>query len=305
MPENVSLAKVPPGRILRGSGRRRVAWLLLLFSVGLFAIGSSRHWFPAGLMGPIANMATPASVILKELVQLFIVLTVTLVMGAIKGESLSAYGLPVRHAFGKDFRSGAVWGFVMLSVTVALMAATHSYSLGALALSSRDLVKFGLLWAIAFLLVGFTEELAFRGYLQYTLTTRIGFWPASIVTCLFFAFAHRNNPGENWIGLSNIAIIGVFACVVLRRTGSLWFPIGWHMAFDWGQSFFYSVADSGQLVGGHLFNASVNGKSWLTGGAIGPEASVFNVVVTLAGIALFVVLYPEVRYRQAPRSAGA
>jgi hypothetical protein len=54
-----------------------------------------------------------------------------------------------------------------------------------------------------------------------------------------------------------------------------------------------------------LFNVSVNDKGWLTGGAIGPEASLFNVVVTLAGIVVFVVFYPEVKYCPASRSMGA
>jgi hypothetical protein len=67
---------VPAVRILKDRGRQRAAWLLLLFIVALFAVGSSRHWFPQGLIGPIENMATPTSVILKELLQVFIVLTV-------------------------------------------------------------------------------------------------------------------------------------------------------------------------------------------------------------------------------------
>ena len=222
-------------RMLRGRGQQRAAWLLLLSLAVLFAVGSSRHWFPAWLVGPIENMATPTSVILKEMLQVFIVLTATLTIAALRGQNLAVYGFPLQQAFGKDFWWGGVWGLIMLSVTVALMAVTHSYSPGPVVLSAGDIVKFGLLWAIAFLLAGFAEELAFRGYLQYTLTTRMGFWPAAVVTSLFFAFAHRNNPGENWEGMSNIVVIGMFACVALRRTGSLWFPIGWHMAFDWGE----------------------------------------------------------------------
>ena len=243
-------------------------------------------------------MASPASVILKELLQVFVVLAATLVIAFIRRESLAVYGLPWRKAFGRDFWLGAVWGFVILSAIVGLMAATHSYSLGPLALSGPEMLSFGLQWAAAFLLVGLAEELAFRGYLQYALTMRMGFWPASLITCLFFGFAHRNNPGENWVGLANIVVIGAFACVALRRTGSLWFPIGWHMAFDWGESFFYSVPDSGQRVAGHLFNAWVGGSPWLTGGSVGPEASVFNLVVTLAGVALLLRLYPDARYPQ-------
>jgi membrane protease YdiL (CAAX protease family) len=243
-------------------------------------------------------MATPASVIRKELLQLFIVLTATFLIGFIKGHSVAVYGLPGRKAFGKDFWQGAGWGFIMLSATIGLMAAAHSYTPHSVALAGLEILKYGALWAAAFLLVGLAEELAFRGYLQYALTKRIGFWPASIVTCFFFGFAHHNNPGENRVGLANIVLIGLFACLALRRTGSLWFPIGWHTAFDWGESFFYSVPNSGSLLAGHLFNASVTGNHWVTGGTVGPEASVFNVVTTLIGIAVLALVYPEARYPQ-------
>jgi CAAX protease family protein len=283
-------------RLANGPAGRRVVWLLLVCMVGVFAVGSSRHWFPTEWVGPIGAMATPASVILKELPQVFLVLTVTFVIGYIKHTSVAVYGLPIQGMFGKEFWLGAGWGFVMLSATIGLMAATHSYKLDSVVLSSLEILTYGLLWVAAFLLVGVAEEVAFRGYLQYTLTTRMGFWPAAIVTCLFFAFAHRNNSGENWMGLANIALIGVFACLTLRRTGSLWFAIGWHMAFDWGESFFYSVPNSGSLLAGHLLNASFSGNSWLTGGTVGPEASVFNVVTTVIGTALFAFVYPEVRY---------
>jgi uncharacterized protein len=285
-------------RVVNGPAGRRVVWLLLVFMVGFFVVGSYRHWLPAELVGPIEALATPASLIRKEMLQVFVVLTATLVIGYIKRDNLAVYGLPIQKMFGKEFWLGAGWGFAMLSTTIALMAATHSYTLGSVVLSSAEILKYGIQWAAAFLLVGVAEELAFRGYLQYTLTIRMGFWPASIVTCFFFAFAHRNNSGENWIGLANIAVIGVFACLTLRRTGSLWFAIGWHMAFDWGESFFYSVPDSGSLLAGHLFKASFSGSSWLTGGTVGPEASVFNVFATVIGTALFAFVYPEARYPQ-------
>lgn len=286
--------------------------------VGLFVVGSYRHWFPEGLIGPIGFMATPTSVIPKVLLQALVALVATFGMALIKRSSLAAYGFPGRKMFGRDFWMGAGWGFAMLSATVALMAAAHSYTLGRFALSRLDILKYGILWAAVFLLVGIAEELAFRGYLQYVLTERLGFWPASIITCLFFGFAHRNNPGENYAGLANVVLIGMFACLALRRTGSLWFPIGWHMAFDWGQSFFYSLPDSGFVVAGHLFNASASGSNWLSGGKVGPEASVFNALTTLIGIAAFGLIYRKATYptlralkidgeskkRQSPRPEG-
>lgn len=284
-------------RISGGPGQQR-AWLLLALMIGLFAAASYLHWFPEWLIGPLGFMATPTSVIPKVLLQALVALAATFGMAYIKHSSVAAYGFPGHKMFGKNFWAGAGWGFAMLSATITLMAAAHSYRLGALALSRLDILKFGILWAAAFLLVAIAEELAFRGYLQYVLTERVGFWPAAILTCLLFGFAHRNNPGENQVGLANVVLVGMFACLALRRTGSLWFPIGWHMAFDWGQSFFYSVPDSGFLVAGHLFNASVSGSNWLSGGKVGPEASLFNVLTTLIGIAAFSLSYPQARYPQ-------
>ncbi len=191
---------------------------------------------------------------------------------------------------------GALWGFAMLSLIVALMAGTHSYSVAGLALSPLNGLKFALLWALAFLLVGLFEEFALRGYLQFTLTTGMGFWPAAAVTCILFAAGHRGNPGETWVGLVEIVLIALFLCVALRRTGNLWFAIGWHMAFDWGESFFYSTPNSGIHATGHMLNATLMGSKWLSGGSVGPEASVFDLIVTAAGILLLAKLYPDAKY---------
>jgi membrane protease YdiL (CAAX protease family) len=274
----------------------RVTWLVAAFLVVTFALASYRHWLPENWIGPIGAGSSPTTVIPKELLQVMVVLTATLLISFAKGTSVATFGLPIQEIFGRKFWVGASWGFLMLSGTIGLMAATGSYRLGNVALSSMEIVKYGSLWAITFLLVGLAEELAFRGYLQYALTLRMGFWQASIVTSLFFAFAHRNNPGETWMGLANIVLIGIFACLALRRTGSLWFSIGWHMAFDWGESFFYSVSDSGALLGKHLFNPSVAGDRWLAGGTVGPEASLFSSITTLVGIALMAFWYREALY---------
>ncbi|MGC2109444.1 MAG: CPBP family intramembrane glutamic endopeptidase, partial [Candidatus Korobacteraceae bacterium] len=204
--------------------------------------------------------------------------------------------LPARGLLGRNFWMGALWGFVMLSTIIALMTLTHAYSFGGLALPPLAIVKYGLFWAFAFLMVGFFEEFTFRGYVQFTLTWGMGFWPATAVTCLIFALGHYNNPGENWVGVVEIVLIAFFLCFALRRTGSLWFAIGWHMAFDWGESFFYSTPNSGIPATGHMLNASLSGSKWLSGGSVGPEASVFDLIVTVAGILLLAKIYPRARY---------
>lgn len=235
-------------------------------------------------------------VLLSETFGLAMVLFATWVMGRIERRSVADYGLPWQQLGRRQFWAGALWGFVMLSVIVALMASFRVYSPGGLALPPARIPGYAFLWFLAFCLVGLFEELLFRGYVQFTLTSGLGFWPAAAITCLLFAAAHRGNPGETPVGLANIVLIAIFLCLALRRTGNLWFAIGWHMAYDWGESFFYSVPNSGLHANGHLLNASLTGSKWLSGGTVGPEASVFNLLVSVVGIYALTKLYPEAKY---------
>ena len=91
-------------------------------------------------------------------------------------------------------------------------------------------------------------------------------------------------------------LIGFFLCLTLRRTGDLWWAVGFHMAWDWGESYLYSVPDSGAVLPGHLFNSSFRGPEWLTGGSVGPEGS--YLVFAVIGVLWFVFdrAYPTVKY---------
>jgi membrane protease YdiL (CAAX protease family) len=107
---------------------------------------------------------------------------------------------------------------------------------------------------------------------------------------------HIGNPGETLIGLVAVAAIGLFFCLTLYRTGNLWFAVGFHASFDWGESYLYSVRDSGTTVTGHLLNSSFHGSRWITGGSVGPEGSVFVFVVIALTWVAFDRMYPEVKY---------
>ncbi len=302
-------ALIPPASsrwkiIFVGPQGVRAGWRLLIFIALLAVLVGATTPLRRAIGHSMGKEFSATNVIISELIGFAFLLIAASVMARFEHRSLGEYGLPFRLILGKQFWSGALWGFVMLSFIVAMMAATHAYSPGGIVLSPLGIVKYGLLWALAFLLVGFFEEFALRGYVQFTLTTGLGFWPAAAITCVLFAALHIENPGENWVGVVEIVLIAFFLCLALRRTGNLWFAIGWHMAFDWGESFFYSTPNSGIHAVGHLFNASLMGSKWLSGGTVGPEASVFDVIVTIAGILLLAKIYPEAKYPALPaRSA--
>ena len=72
-----------------------------------------------------------------------------------------------------------------------------------------------------------------------------GFWQAAWLTSTIFGYYHTGNNGETWIGIFAAALIGFIFCVSVRLTGSAWWAIGCHTAWDWAETYFYGTADSG------------------------------------------------------------
>jgi CAAX protease family protein len=235
------------------------------------------------------------STMLEEFLNLVAAIVPALVLARVEHRSWNAYGLPGRQIFGRVFWIGALWGFSGISMLMFALYGLHSFSFGHLVLHGVRLLRFGAFWAAMFLLVGLFEEFAFRGYTRFTLARGIGFWPAAFVLSVAFGLVHLRNEHEQWRGALAAALIGFFFCLTLRRTGSLWFAVGFHAAWDWGETFFYSVPDSGMVAPGHLLSSSMRGADWISGGAVGPEGSVLCFVVIAAISIVFAQTYREVR----------
>jgi hypothetical protein len=120
---------------------------------------------------------------------------------------------------------------------------------------------------------------------------RSAFWQAAWVTSSFFGFYHTSNNGENWIGVFAAAFIGFVFCVSVRVTGSVWWAIGCHAAWDWAETFFYGAADSGFQGQGHFFSANSAGNPLWSGGADGPEGSLLVLGVVLLLLLFLLALY--------------
>ena len=235
------------------------------------------------------------SMMLEEFGLLLAAALPALVLGRVERRAWGVYGLPGRGALGKLFWVGSVWGFGSITLLLATMYGLRVFDLGHLAMHGARIVKFAVFWGLFFLLVGFFEEFLLRGYSQFTLTRAFGFWPSAVLLSCAFGLFHLQNSGEQWMGLLAAAAIGFFFCLTLRRTGNLWFAVGFHMAWDWGETFFYSVPDSGTLFPGHLLKSSFHGPRWLTGGEVGPEGSVLCLVVIAVAWVAFAWIYPDVK----------
>lgn len=128
-------------------------------------------------------------------------------------------------------------------------------------------------------------------WLQMRRAPGAGFWNAAWLTSFLFGAGHTGNNGENWIGIFAAGAIGFVFCVSVRVTGSAWWAIGCHAAWDWAETYFYGTADSGLVAKGHLLTTSTGGNPLWSGGADGPEGSVLVIPIILLLLIAVLLLY--------------
>jgi hypothetical protein len=283
---------------------------------------------------------SPGMALIGELIPFIAILGAVAVVARIERRSILDYNLTgPRRTF--HFFTGLVVGFAALSLLVGVLCWGGWLHFGAAGLSGAGILQSGVLWAMAFLVVGLVEEGSFRCYLQFTLTRGLNFWwalgtvgavcvdlliqgsgngiwgvyvvaavgvvpcallhakkvpgsnfwQAAWVTSTLFGFIHTSNNGENWIGIFAAALIGFVFCVSVWATGSAWWAIGCHAAWDWAETYFYGAADSGNVATGHLLTTSPAGATMWSGGTDGPEGSVLVIPVVLLLLAAILILY--------------
>jgi uncharacterized protein len=280
--------------IFVGPDRLRAGWRLLIFvTLVVVLLGGFLLIRNGGVEGfrearkhAGEITVTPLLMFGSEGIAFLLLCVATLTMGKIEHRKFSEYGLPLRQALGKDFWIGAFSGFLAISGTLMAMFLLHGFRITGLALHGMAILSSLIAWGIAFLVVGLMEEFLCRGYLQYTLGSGIGFWPAAFVMSGLFAFGHSFNANETGVGVVATGLFALLFCLFLQRTGNLWIAVGFHSAWDWGQTF-YGVPDSGMLPYHSVLASVFSGPPWLTGGIVGPEGSLLCPITLLVVALIF------------------
>ncbi len=285
------LAQPGSGGWWRGAGGVRAGW-----RVGLFLLLAAAFMLAEALLARLVPRAlvlslvhggglTPGFVVLNEMLLLVPVALATLVMASLEGRRFSAYGLGGQRRLAR-LAQGALAGLVFIGLLVALLAATGHASLAWGGLGAGGIAVFALGWALASLLTGLTEEFCLRGYLLQVFNKGLGFWPALAITSLLFGLVHIGNHGEGGIGIATAVMGGAIMALGVRGTGALWWSIGLHGAWDYAENFLAGTPDSGQICLGTLLHFTPRGPAYLSGGATGPEGSLFALALLAPALVL-------------------
>jgi uncharacterized protein len=281
-------------RLFIGPDGLRHGWRFLIFAAAIVLVVEFLEQraiaFLAAIFHVHRNELSAPAIVVSDGFDLIVVLIVTGVFALCERRRIDSYGLPINEAFGEFFWNGVIAGLAAIVFVGAGMLISGGMHIHGIALRGANLIASPLLWIVAMLFVGLMEEYLFRGYALRSLWRGAGFWPAALITTALFAGDHVEKPHENAIDIGMIFALAIILCISVRVTGSLWWAVGWHAAFDLGQLFIIGTPNGGRVPQGRLFDVTFQGPAWITGGELGTEASYFMVPAVM-GTFIYVIWF--------------
>ncbi|MCW8849063.1 MAG: CPBP family intramembrane metalloprotease [Melioribacteraceae bacterium] len=157
-----------------------------------------------------------------------------------------------------------------------------------------------LLLLLEYILVGYWEELVFRGYLLQNMADGLGIKTAIIISCLIYGLIHITNPNAGLLSSSIIVLFGFLRIYGYLATKMLWLSIGMHIGWNFFQGPIFGFAASGYKKATLIKNTITSNKEYLTGGEFGPEGSLLIIPILI--LALYIMrwyakkYYPTINY---------
>ncbi len=274
--------------------RLRAGWRLLIQTI-LLVILSAVAGLAFYFMSP--SLLTSSSLLIGELAELFAFMgSVYLARRFLDKRSFVSLGFKIDRHFALDILAGIVITFIMMGSIFIAMQALGWLKLESFAWNTdpaQTVVSQVFLFFITFILVGFNEELLFRGYHLQTITSGLNLFWGLFISSIIFGGLHLGNPNATWVSAVGIFFAGLFFAYAYLRTKQLWLPIGIHIGWNFFEGVVFGFPVSGLSIY-PLTHVTVSGPEIWTGGAFGPEAGLI-VLPALALGAVLVNLYTHSR----------
>ncbi|NLM47313.1 MAG: CPBP family intramembrane metalloprotease [Epulopiscium sp.] len=176
------------------------------------------------------------------------------------------------------------WGIILI-FGFGKIAPEAVHMTNALGLSAIGPV---LIFLIAFLIQGASEEIAVRGWLLPVLARHYKPVIAIIFSSLFFGFMHASNPNVAVLPLINLVLYGIFAALYALYDDGLWGICAQHSIWNWFMGNVLGLPVSGMFLGqSSIIETSLTGPEWITGGGFGPEGGIIvTFIFTVASLIL-------------------
>jgi hypothetical protein len=230
--------------------------------------------------------------LVSEIIEVFsITLSVFLARRFLDKRSFASLGFKLKWRALVDILAGIAITFVMMGVIYIIMLSSGWIEFEGFAWQTQSVhavVVNTLLTFLAFVLVGWNEELLSRGYHLQNLADGINMTWGVILSSAVFGVLHLANPNATWVSAVGIFLAGLFLAFAYLRTKQLWLSIGLHIGWNFFEGAVFGFPVSGMEFY-RLIRQTVSGPELWTGGAFGPEAGLVILPALVLGMVLITI----------------
>lgn len=264
-------------------GRLRAGWRILAFVLILIPLAIGGQLGVRALLGGLPRGSTLGLAIIATAATL----SVFLARRFLDGKSFVSLGLARAGAAWKDLLFGFALSAAMAGLVLWLMVVFGAVSNVEVNWSGQATIVLLLSLLVPNMIIGYWEELVFRGYLFQNMVDGLGLNVAVVTSCLLYGLLHSANPNASILSSLIIVLFGFLRLYGYLSTGQLWLSMGMHIGWNFFQSAIFGFAASGHAEDQTLFSHDPAAADWLSGGSFGPEGSVLIVpVLALALLAM-------------------
>jgi uncharacterized protein len=148
------------------------------------------------------------------------------------------------------------------------------------------------------LMAGFVAELLIRGVFFRILEEKLGTILTLIIAVIFFALAHMNKEGANWLSIAATTTeAGFMLSTAFIYSRSLWLPIFLHFAWDFVEPGIFGAINPGNSIKESWISSEITGSPLITGGSLGPQNSIQSLLIcAITGIVFLWLAYRKKRF---------
>ncbi|MBN2115066.1 MAG: CPBP family intramembrane metalloprotease [Anaerolineales bacterium] len=274
--------------------RLRAGWRLLIHTILVFLF-----LVVAGIVVTLLGIPQEAlNSILGNTVIVFIAFTGSVYIARrwLDKRSFKSLGVELGNHTLRDILAGIGITFVQMGFIFAVMLGLgwltfegFAWEVDPASVVITNLVIF----FVAYILVGWSEELFSRGYHLQTIASGTNLFWGVVISSAVFGLLHLGNPnvtGINALAISaGIFFAGVYLAYACIRTKQLWLAIGLHIGWNFFQGIVFGFPVSGTDAYA-LTRINVHGPELWTGGAFGPEAGLIVLPSLIVG-GILIYLY--------------
>jgi membrane protease YdiL (CAAX protease family) len=271
--------------------RLRAGWRLLIHTILLFVFGAVIS-IASSFLGPLGG-----SLLWSQILN-FIIITGSVYVARrwLDKRSFESLGLKLDNHTLLDILAGIGITFLQMGFIYILMLGLgwltfegFAWQFDPIGVVIRSVISF----FIAFMIVGWNEELLSRGYHLQTIASGLNLFWGVIISSAVFGLLHLGNPNATWVSAAGIFFAGIYLAYGYIRTKQLWLSMGLHLGWNFFEGVVFGFPVSGLDIYA-LTRIKVHGPELWTGGAFGPEAGLIVLPSLVLG-GFLIYLYTRMR----------